>query len=118
MTTLRKGTTAFVFIVSFLAVFMVFSHSGLSPSLDFIERAEREAYESDYSNRNSKVFLRVKAAQPSHSFVDRTPFLFLLVPTAFYFLLAAPWVHFRPFYSLFMKRSLLLPIKFMSKFVV
>lgn len=117
MSTKGKGATGFIIIVAFLAVFMVLSYPGSSPSLGFSENTEREAYESDYLHRSPKVLVRVKTVHHNHFINDRTPFHYLMVPAAAFLILAAPWVHFRPFYSLFMKRTLLLPIKFTSKFV-
>ncbi|WP_188541730.1 hypothetical protein [Paenibacillus segetis] len=117
MSTTRKGTVGFIIIVAFLSIFMVLSYPGSSGSLGFSESTDREIYESDYSHRSPKVLLRVKTAYHNHFIMDRTPFHNLLVSAVAFLLLAAPSVHFRPFHSLFMKRTLLLPIKFTSKFV-
>ncbi|MDQ0092091.1 hypothetical protein J2T12_005548 [Paenibacillus anaericanus] len=117
MMKLKKGTTGLLLFVTFLALFMVLSLPGISFTSAISETAETETLESDLSNRSPRVIMRLISPHLKYLIIDRSPFPLVTIPISAIFLLSAPWVHFRPSYSLFMKRLLLLPIKFTSKFV-
>lgn len=101
-----------------LSLFMAFSlPSFLSTPLQ-AEAGGEETLETEYHAMHHKVPLRLNSS-PSHGklFIDRTPHLLDTVPALVSFLLLAPWVRFRPFFCLLLKRLLLMPIKFTSMFV-
>lgn len=80
------------------------------------EATEREAFETDYHNSH-KTPLRLNASSPHGKlFIDRTVQGFFKVPAEAVLVLIAAWVQFRPLFCLFLKRLLLMPIKFTSMF--
>ncbi|MCM3700807.1 hypothetical protein [Paenibacillus macerans] len=81
------------------------------------EATEREAFETDYHNSH-KPPLRLNASSPHGKlFIDRTVQGFFKVPAEAVLVLIAAWVQFRLLFCLFLKRRLLMPIKFTSMFM-
>ncbi len=106
-----------VLVVVFMAFFMAMSLPVLSMTPGMSESIEKEAYETEQNNRSHQVSLRLNSSYQGKLFIDRAPLPLLAASASAILLLAIPRVSFRPFFYLFMKRILLMPIKFTSKFV-
>ncbi|MNI79989.1 hypothetical protein D3C76_321810 [compost metagenome] len=102
-----------------LALFIVFCLPCTSAYFEQNLRIEQESVEANDFNRAHKVQLRLTAPQKTKYFSQDRVLLFRSVPVAFYlpFAALALMFMFRPFFCLFLKRKILLPIKFTSKYV-
>ncbi|RCX19576.1 hypothetical protein DFP94_10427 [Fontibacillus phaseoli] len=104
-------------VAVFLAFFMVLSLPILSSLPETPENMEREAYKIEETTRKQNVTLRLNSSHQGKLFIDRDPLPILAATMSAILLLATPRISFRPFFYLFIKRILLMPIKFTSMFV-
>lgn len=103
-------------IVIFLALFMLLSLHGPSPSKGSNENL-KDAYEIEHTSRTHKISLRLHTSHPGKLVIDKIPLPAGAVSLAALTLLAVPRVSFRPLFYFLLKRIRLMPIKFTSMFV-
>lgn len=121
MTTSNRGNVAIIFLI-ILSLALVMSVSLLNYSGETApEQGEHQksVYKHIYkTNHPTRHFVRASTFFPNKLPLEKAfvQFLWVLSITAYY-LLATPRGSFRPLFSLRLKRTLLTPIKFTSKFV-
>ncbi|WP_410772100.1 hypothetical protein [Fontibacillus sp. BL9] len=114
---IRVQTITASLVAVFLAFFMILSLPVPSSLPGTAESMEREAYKIEETTRTKNVTLRLNSSHQGKLFIDRAPLPLLAASMSAILLLAIPRISFRPFFYLFMKRILLMPIKFTSMFL-
>jgi len=119
VTTSNRGNVAIIFLICLALVMSVslVNYSGETAS----EQGEHQksVYKHIYkTNNHNRHFVRASTFFPNKLPLEKAFVQFLLVLSiAAYYLLTTPRSSFRPLFSLRLKRTLLTPIKFTSKFV-
>ncbi|MNJ56113.1 hypothetical protein D3C77_516430 [compost metagenome] len=102
------------FTAAVFTLFMIFSIPHPALNQGHVANAEQTTVEVDYALRKSENKATLHSSAHVKLSNDRTPFYLLVIPAVASCLLALAGVYFRPFFYQFMKRVLLLPIKFTS----
>ncbi|GIP54650.1 hypothetical protein [Paenibacillus vini] len=113
----RIPKVATVLVIAFLTCFMFLSLPVLSLTPGVSENMGKDAFDTEQSNRSYKVTLRLNSSHQGKLFIDRAPSSFLAASVLALLTLVIPRVFLRPFFYLFKKRIVLMPIKFTSMFV-
>lgn len=104
------------FTASVFALIMIFfiPHPALNPG--HVASFEQTAVEADQPLRKSEN--KAALLTPAHVKLsnDLSPFYLLVIPAAASSIITLAGIYFRPFFYQFMKRILLLPIKFTSNY--
>ncbi|MBA9087131.1 hypothetical protein FHR92_003612 [Fontibacillus solani] len=114
---IRHNKLLYLLSVSLLALFMTLSLPITSINMGSNEAMEREAYETEQIIRTYKVAVRLNPAHSSKMTGEKTSNHLFVLPLAVSLIVTASWAQFRPLVNLLLKRKLLLPIKFTSKYV-
>ncbi|MNC49989.1 hypothetical protein D3C81_1086790 [compost metagenome] len=114
---IRHNKLLLLLFISLLTVFMTLSLPVTSISMGSSENMERDALEAEQTIRTYKVTVRLNPVHSSKLTGDRTSKHLFVLPVVVSLIVAAISAQFRPLINLLLKRKLLLPIKFTSKYV-